>query len=291
VGFAVLWVAGQLTIATASFTLICAQIVATLVALVAVWNQLRPRWEPSWPEFKASMGYALRDYPGGIANFTTLRLDQLMLGAMASSAAIGLYVVAVRLSEVTTLAADALAGALMPEVASSRASKSAESLWARSLRLTIYIHVLILAPLWLAAPFILKTLFGEAFLPATGAFRWLLLAAAVWGSGSIVISGLRGFGYPGLSTTARFSSALVTAIALPILLPRLGIEFECFSVLLDCLIVAARAVHGITQVLADAKRKWVAGQRPLAFCKGFAESPHHNQEKGIRVVYFVEPWT
>src|ERR1700722_1140425 len=70
-----------------------------------------------------------------------------------------------------------------------------------------------------------------------------------------------------------------------------GIEFECVSVLLDCLIIAARAVQGITQVLANANRKWIACQRPLAFCKGFAESPHDNQEKGIRVVYFVEPWT
>jgi Na+-driven multidrug efflux pump len=45
----------------------------------------------------------------------------------------------------------------------------------------------------------------------------------VWGWGSIVISGLRGFGYPGLSTLARFSGAVVTGIALIILLPRLGI--------------------------------------------------------------------
>jgi len=132
----------------------------------------------------------------------------------------------------------------MPEVASSRASKSAESLWARSLRLTIYIHVLILAPLWLAAPFILKTLFGEAFLPATGAFRWLLLAAAVWGSGSIVISGLRGFGYPGLSTTARFSSALVTAIALPILLPRLGITGAAIASLFGYSVMLSVALFG-----------------------------------------------
>jgi len=59
--------------------------------------------------------------------------------------------------------------------------------------------------------------------PATSAFRWLLLAAAVWGWASIVISGLRGFGYPGLSTMARFSGAVTTAIALLILLPRAGI--------------------------------------------------------------------
>jgi O-antigen/teichoic acid export membrane protein len=77
--------------------------------------------------------------------------------------------------------------------------------------------------LWLGAPFILKVLFGESFVAATAAFRWLLLAAGVWGWGSIVISGLRGFGYPGLSTMARFSGAVVTGIALVILLPRLGI--------------------------------------------------------------------
>jgi O-antigen/teichoic acid export membrane protein len=222
-GFAALWFTGHLTVATASFTLISAQTVAMLVALAAVWHQLRPSWQPSWTEFKTSMSYALRDYPGGVANFTTLRLDQLMLGAMASSAAIGLYVIAVRLSEVTTLAADALAGALMPEVAVSRRSDKADSLLGRSLRLTIYSQLLMLIPLWLGAPFILKTLFGESFVPAIGAFRWLLLAAAVWGWGSIVISGLRGFGYPGLSTMARFSGAVVTGIALVILLPRLGI--------------------------------------------------------------------
>src|SRR5277367_2256321 len=69
------------------------------------------------------------------------------------------------------------------------------------------------------------------------------------------------------------------------------IEFECFSVLLDCLIVAALAVQGISQVLANAKRKRVAHQRSLAFCDGLTESAHHNQEKGIHVVYFVEPRT
>ncbi|HVS82513.1 MAG TPA: polysaccharide biosynthesis C-terminal domain-containing protein [Pyrinomonadaceae bacterium] len=222
-GFAVLWYLGRFTVATATLTMISAQTAAMLLALIAVWKQLRPRWQPSWAEFKTSMSYGVRDYPGGVADFTTLRLDQLMLGAMASNVAIGLYVIAVRLSEVTTLAANAIAAALMPEVAASRARGKAESLWASSLRLTIYMHVLLLVPLWLGAPFILKTLFGASFVPATAAFRWLLLAAAVWGWGSIVISGLRGFGYPGLSTMARFSAAIVTGIALVILLPRLGI--------------------------------------------------------------------
>lgn len=223
VGFAALWFAGHLTVATASFTMIAAQTTAMLLALAAVIHQLRPSWQPSWTEFKTSLNYGARDYPGGLADFTTLRLDQLMLGAMASNVAIGLYVIAVRLSEMTTLAASALADALMPEVAASQTTQKAELLVARTLRLTIYMNALILGPLWLTSPWILKLLFGASFVPAAGALRWLLVAAAVWGISSIVISGLRGFGYPVLSTMARFAAAIVTAVALMFLLPRFGI--------------------------------------------------------------------
>jgi O-antigen/teichoic acid export membrane protein len=223
VGFTALWFSGHLTVATAAFTMIAAQTTAMLLAVAAVIHQLRPSWQPSWAEFKTSMTYGARDYPGGVADFTTLRLDQLMLGAMASNVAIGLYVTAVRLSEITALAANALAEALMPEVAASETTKKAELLVARTLRLTIYMYALILVPLWLSAHLILELLFGARFVPATGALRWLLVAAAVWGVSSIVISGLRGFGYPVLSTIARFAAAVVTAGALMFLLPRFGI--------------------------------------------------------------------
>src|SRR3989440_5591703 len=151
------------------------------------------------------MHYGARDYPGVVADFTTLGLDQLMLGAMASNVAIGLYVIAVRLSEMTTLAADAIADALMPEVASSKTANRAELLCARSLRLAIYMHLLLLPPLWLAAPLILRLLFCPSFFAAPRAFRWLLVAAGVWSCGSIVINGFGGFGFSGLSTLARFS--------------------------------------------------------------------------------------
>ena len=243
-GFAILWLLGNLTVRTGAYTLIIGQTASTLLGLFAVWHQLRPRWEPSWSELKSSMQYGVRDYPGVVADFTTLRLDQLMLGAMASNVAIGLYVTAVRLSEMTTLAADAIADALMPEVASSKIASRAESLCARSLRLAIYMHLLLLPPLWLAAPLILKILFGQSFVPATGAFRWLLVAAGVWSCGSIVINALRGFGYPGLSTLARFAAALVTGIGLVVLLPRLGITGAAIASLIGYSVMLMIALIG-----------------------------------------------
>ena len=244
-GFAGLWFVGNLTVATATYTLICAQTASALLATFAVWRQLRPRWQPSWAEFKNSMHYGLRDYPGCVADFTTLRLDQLMLGGMASSAAIGLYVIAVRLSEVTTYVSEALAGALLPEVAGSRGGKQAETLLSRTRRLTSYTNVLVLIPLWFGAPLILRVLFGARFVPAAGAFRWLLVAAVVWSAGSIVISGLQGFGYPGLSTIARFLSAAVTAPALIILIPRMGIEGAAIASLLGYSVMLVVALVGL----------------------------------------------
>jgi len=171
----------------------------------------------------------------------------MMLGGMVSSAAIGLYVVAVRLSEVTTFVAGALADALMPEVAGSRAGDQAEALLGRTLRLTLYANVLVLIPLWLAAPLILRTLFGQSFVPATGAFRWLLVAAVVWSASAIVISGLQGFGYPGLSTIARFLSAAVTAPALLILIPRMGIKGAAIASLIGYTVMLLAALVGLIQ--------------------------------------------
>ena len=260
VGFAALWLAGDLTVATASFTMIAAQASSMVLALFAVLHQLRPSWEPSWNEFRISMSYSLRDYPGVVADYTTLRLDQLMLGGMASNIAIGLYVVAVRLSEMTTLAADAIAGALMPEVAASETANRAELLTARSLRLAIYMHLLLLPPLWFAAPLILRILFGEGFVPATTAFRWLLVAAGVWSCGSILISSLRGFGHPGMSTLARFSSAVVTGIALLVLLPRFGITGAAIASLIGYSVMLGIALFGF--IKKRQLRLWTNCLRP-----------------------------
>lgn len=247
VGFAILWFSGHLTVATAAITMMLSQSTSMLLALTAVWMQLRPGWQPDWSEFKTSMHYGMRDHAGGIADYATLRLDQLMLGAMASSTAMGLYVVAVRLSEVTTFAAEAVADALMPEMAASRKGDGAEALLARSLRLTIYANLIILVPLWLVAPTMLRILFGDNFVPAAGAFRWLLIAAVVWSAAAIVIRGLQGFGHPGLTTIARFFSAVVTAGALLVLLPRMGITGAAIASLIGYAVLLAVALFALVR--------------------------------------------
>ena len=222
VAYFFLWFYGRLTVESAALTLVAAQFGAMFLSLFAVMRELKPRWRPSWSSWKAALGYSVRDYPGIMADFTTLRLDQLLLGGMASSAAIGLYFIAVRLSEMVTILASSIADALMPEVAASEVDR-AERLLGRSLRLTLYTHLLALVPLWIGAPYALRYVYGAGFLGATLTLRILLIASVVLSAGGIMISGLRGFGNPGLATVARLASAVVTVISLLLLLPRLGI--------------------------------------------------------------------
>lgn len=246
-GFAILWFAGHMTVAAATLTMIAAQTVAMSLAVIAVLRELKPRWQPSWREFKTSMSYGMRDYAGVLADYTTLRVDQLMLGAMATNAAVGLYVVAVRLSEMTTFVASAAADALMPEVARSGKDDEPEAMLARMLRLTMYLNLIVLVPLWLLAPTMLRILFGPSFVEATSAFRWLLVAAIAWSASSIVIRGLQGFGYPGLTTIARFFSAGVSVVALIVLLPRMGITGAAISSLIGYTVLFAVSLFALIQ--------------------------------------------
>ncbi|HEX4945433.1 MAG TPA: polysaccharide biosynthesis C-terminal domain-containing protein [Blastocatellia bacterium] len=149
-----------------------------------------------------------------------------------SSVEIGLYFIAVRLSEITTVLASSVADVLMPEVAASKQVEESVALLTRSLRQTIYVYVLVLIPLMLGAPWLLHLAYGEEFLAATGTLRLLLVASLIWSAGAIVISGLNGLGYPGLSTMARLASAVITIFALLYWLPQRGIVGAALASLL-----------------------------------------------------------
>src|ERR1700730_337389 len=217
--YIVLWFAGRLSVANAAYTLIGSAVTSLLVSLIAVWYELRPRWRPELSELRTTLRYGVRDYPGVVTEFVSWRLDLIMLVGMASSSAVGLYAVALHLADITSTLASSVGDALMPEVAASKRADEATNVVTRSLRLTLLCHLLILAPLWIAAPFILRFAYGNGFVPVTNVLRLLMLASVIWSAGAIIISGLNGLGHPGLSASARIAAALVMVVTLLSWLP------------------------------------------------------------------------
>jgi enterobacterial common antigen flippase len=223
VSYLILWLSGNLTVASASATMILAQLVVTSSALTAVCLSLRPAWRVSMRVFKRSASFGLRYHLGVVTSFTTLRLDQMMLAGIATSIEIGMYVVAVRISEVMTVLASSVSEVLLPEVAKTGGSAESMALLTKSLRQTICIYLVMLLPLVAAAPFLLYYGFGQDFMGAIPTLRILFVASLVWSMGAILNSGLNGTGNPGLSTISRLSSAVITVVSLLFWLPRYGI--------------------------------------------------------------------
>lgn len=223
VGYLIFYFFDWLTLENAILIIVAGQIICPLIMLGGVLKKLRPLWSFSWKIFRAEIGYGLRSYFGIVTGYAVLRLDQIMLVIIAPSQIIGLYAVAVALAEITATLASSVADALMPEVAAANNPKESALLLGKSLRLLVYAHLAVLIPLWIASPYILQVIYGESFVAATGALRLLLLASIVWSAGLTVISGLDGFGHPGLSTIARLVSTVTTVAALLLLLPRWGI--------------------------------------------------------------------
>jgi O-antigen/teichoic acid export membrane protein len=219
-----LWLTGRLTLAAASYTMVAAVLASMILSFVAVWWELRPDWKPKFSELVNTLHYGIRDYPGILTEFVNWRLDLMMLVGVASSGAIGLYSVALRLADITSTLASSVSDALMPEVAAKKNAEKAARVVTRSLRLTLLAHLSILVPLWIAAPYILRIAYGDQFVPVTNVLRMLMFASVVWSAGAIVISGLNGLGRPGLSAIARITSALVMVVALRAWLPTRGIQ-------------------------------------------------------------------
>jgi O-antigen/teichoic acid export membrane protein len=229
VSYIVLYFTDRFTLDAAMYTMIGSAATSLLVALVGIYIQLRPRWRPKWSDLRITLRYGLREYPGVLTEFVNWRLDLMMLVGMTSGAAIGLYSIAVKISDITTLLASSVNDALMPEVAASKRSDDSTKIVARSLRLTLTAHLMLLVPLWIATPYVLKFTYGDEFVPVTNVLRLLMIASVIWSCGAIVISGLNGLGHPGLSTIARMAAASVMVVALLFSLPRWGIVGAALS--------------------------------------------------------------
>lgn len=232
VGYLLFYVFGWLTLVNALWIIVAAQILCVSIMLFAVWFKLRPKWKLSLKIFRHEISYGLRSYFGNVTEFAVWRLDQMLLTAMATSITVGLYAVAVAISEITAMLASSASDALMPEVASSKTRADSMILMGKTIRLTLYAQLLALIPLWFSAPYLLGMVYGEAFVEASGVLRVLLVCSIVWSISLIVISGLNGLGRPGLSTVARIASAATTVITLIWLLPKFGMMGAAFSSLI-----------------------------------------------------------
>jgi O-antigen/teichoic acid export membrane protein len=165
--------------------------------------------------------FGSRAWVGSLARFLNFRTDQILLGLIASEAALGVYAVAVNASEVLLYLPAATATALLPIAARTEAGlRTEQALRAfRSAAVVTFGAGLAAAAL---GPLLLPVIFGAPFEASVTPFLWLLPGALGFTAMVVFSNALVADSSPGLSSVGPLVS-LVVGIGLDLLLiPRFG---------------------------------------------------------------------
>jgi O-antigen/teichoic acid export membrane protein len=186
VGVVALWVTGQLGTTQSVLAFDAPLVVAVSVGLGAALSQ-GGIGRPHVGELRASLRLGFPAWVGSLAMFFNYRLDQFLLGVISSAAQLGVYSVAVNVSEVLLYAGNAAAVAVTPAVARSVPAVGA----AMALRVTRGLAAVTVAATVVAiavGPFVIPTVYGNRYRDALTPYV-ILAAGSVGWTISVILSG------------------------------------------------------------------------------------------------------
>jgi O-antigen/teichoic acid export membrane protein len=218
VGIVGLYVAGELTVASAAIVTIVSSIAQVIPGTTALLKRrVRPRLQRS--VIREGTGFGLKAWVNQLTANANARLDQLLMIRMVSSSELGLYAVGSNAASVAPLFTTALVVPL-----SVRVARGESKLVARAVRTTIAFSAAIAIGLAVVIPFALPLLFGDDFSDATLMCQILLLGTVPAAGRGVLAAALTAGGRPGAGAIAQTVGLIVTVPSLIVLVPELGGE-------------------------------------------------------------------
>jgi O-antigen/teichoic acid export membrane protein len=250
-GVAFVWAAGELDVTTAIAAWTASFIVADLVCLVLVGvGRIDPRivFVPRWDALKDQVVYGVQGQAANMAALFNYRLDQFLVAAFVSRAAVGHYTVAVGLAESVWWISSAVAVVMLPRL-TAMDEDEAQEVTPVVARNTLLVSVLAAVGVVIVAPVAIQVLFGgefypEAFLPLVLLMPGIVAASATRVLGSFLFSRGRII----YNTYATFIALGVTIGLDLVLIPLLDVEGAAIasSIAYACALVAT--VHWYRRV-------------------------------------------
>jgi O-antigen/teichoic acid export membrane protein len=210
---------------------------AAIVAYIALLRRHYPLItsnRDSDTSFSSLLHYGLRVWIGSIAGILLLRIDQLLMAVISVPRELGLYVVAVSISEVPLVASTAFREVMFTKDSESSDNDSLTRAARSALIVCTFIGLIVSLTSYYWIPLLFGAEFDDAFVPAL-----LLTAAVVVGvPGSIAGSGLSARGHPGLRSLSLLVACVCNIGAICILAPPLGATGVALATLIGNLVSA-----------------------------------------------------
>jgi O-antigen/teichoic acid export membrane protein len=177
--------------------------------------------KPSLVLARRLASYGMRGQVGGLIQQLNLRLDFVILSALAGPAVLGMYAIGSKFAELIKIVSMALTYVLYPEFARAvreSAAKRARRLIPRAGLVSAAAAI----PLFAGAGFVITTLYGHGFHDAILPARIILLGLVFDGIAGVVTGYLYGIARPGLNSLAMGIGLVFTVILDALLIPSMG---------------------------------------------------------------------
>jgi O-antigen/teichoic acid export membrane protein len=207
---------------------------------------------PQWTELTRALEQTLPIGLGIAVSVVNYRLSTVVLSAMDTSAAVGLFSSAYTVFMFTALGPPVIFHAVLPRFAVAYPARIAEArrlyVWMQAVM--ILAGILCCVGMWLIGAWILPALFGSAYRPAAPAFLWLGAAVPLLFLQSVSSATLSVIGLGKLNLLLMVVMVAVTVIGSLILVPRLSFVGAAVSTLasyfVGCLITTAPVVKALS---------------------------------------------
>jgi O-antigen/teichoic acid export membrane protein len=213
------WLTGTLTPLVATITVAAMPVIGAFV-YIGRMRSLDPRAVevPADARVRGLMGYGVRIWVGSLSGILLSRVDQVLMTPLAGTYQLGLYVVAVSVSELPLIINQAVRDVTFV----TDAADSVDERLSASARISTALCALAGAVLGVTMLWWLPFLFGEDFRGSISVAAVLLVAVVLGTPGSIGGSGLSARGRPGLRSWSLTIACVLNILLLVLLSPVLG---------------------------------------------------------------------
>lgn len=256
---------GELSVQTGATVYALAYLVAMVLGLTALVRPLRDVLRVTRARGRELLSFGVKSQLSvGMWNLNE-RGDQLIISVFFDPTSLGLYVVAVMTTSVTTIIGFSAALVALPIVARIADPVERRRTVSGLIGATMAAAIAVTVPIFMLEPWLIETFFGSDFAGSVGVGRVLLVGAIFFGLNRALEAVLQAVGRPLESSIGEAVALVVTAIGLAILLPTVGIMGAGITSLVAYAASALFLSQRVTRALEMSPRELlVPGREALA---------------------------